>query len=474
MTGLLLILLPVIATLLALGWSRRIYPSRALAALAVIPLVMCIFGVFLPAVHTPLVAIHWGMLSLDVSSVVLVLLFIAGLAAVDCFTLPKKNVFSAERQMGRVASLRQKHPVTLTLFNHSGRSYTVHVRDGVPADLHPSPRQFALRIPARSRAIKHYLLRSTRRGAFQLSQVFIRGTSRLRLWQRLFSYPVESTLHVYPDMKQLSEYAVLARLNRLNLLGVRRTRKIGQDNEFERLRDYIVGDNYKHIDWRTTSRRRKLTVKEFQRNQSQTLVFMVDCGRMMTGQVEQLSLLDHALNAMLMLSYVALSHGDSVGLICFSDEVHTYVPPKAGKSQMNRLLHASFDRFPQLVESRYDQAFLYLNAHCRKRSLVIFISNVIDEVNSHQIQRYLTNMVGRHLPLAALLRDRSMYQAVEVAQPVGESLYRAAAAADILVWRHQVLADLTARGVLSVDAFPEDLTAPLINRYLDAKARHLL
>src|SRR5690606_13520300 len=232
---------------------------------------------------------------------------------------------------GRVASLKQKHDVTLTLVNHTGRAWTVQIRDGVPPELHPTPRQLVLRIPARGRAIKRYQLRSTRRGAFELTQVFVRAVSRLRLWQRLLAYPVPSTLHVYPDMKQLSEYAVLARLNRLNLLGVRRTRRIGQDNEFERLRDSIVGDNYKHIDWRTTSRRRKLTVKEFQRNQSQTLVFMVDCGRMMTNQAEHLSLLEHAFNAMLMLSYVALNHGDSVGLICFCDVIHTYVPPKAGR-----------------------------------------------------------------------------------------------------------------------------------------------
>ena len=474
MITLALLLVPPLAALIALARLGRIYPTRLLAGLAALPIVLSVPGIFWESLHRPLIQLRLGGWELEVGAVLLVGLAVAALAAVDAFSLPKRDTFSAERQMGRVASLKQKHDVELTLLNHSSRDWTVNVRDGVPPDLHPTPQQFALRVPARSRATKRYQLRSTRRGAFELTQVFLRAVSRLRLWQRLLSYPVKNTLHVYPDMKQLSEYAVLARLNRLNLLGVRRTRRIGQDNEFERLRDYIVGDNYKHIDWRTTSRRRKLTVKEFQRNQSQTLVFMVDCGRMMTNQAENLSLLDHAFNAMLMLSYVALSHGDAVGLICFSDEIHTYVPPKAGRSQMNRLLHASFDRFPRLVESRYDQAFLYLNAHCRKRSLVIFISNVIDEVNSHQIQRYLANMVGRHLPMAALLRDRSLFKAVDEPAPSGEALYRAAAAADILIWRHQVLADLQARGVLSVDTFPEDLTAPLINRYLDVKARHLL
>ena len=256
--------------------------------------------------------------------------------------------------------------------------------------------------------------------------------------------------------------------------GVRRARKIGQDNDYERLRDFTRDDNYRHIDWRSTARRNKLTVKDFQSSQSQRVIFLLDCGRMMTNQVAGLSLLDHTLNAMLMLSHVALRQGDSVGLLCFSDCVHTYVPPRSGRKQMNQLMHAVFDRFPKLTESRYDEAFLYLNTHCKKRSLVILVTNLIDEVNSHQIEQYLGSVVGRHLALGVLLRDHRLFDAAEVTQPTGRNLYTAAAAAEILTWRHQVLTDLEHRGVLSLDVFPEDMTAPLLNRYLDIKARHLL
>jgi uncharacterized protein (DUF58 family) len=304
--------------------------------------------------------------------------------------------------------------------------------------------------------------------------IFLRARSRLGLWQRDYRYPAAATIHVYPDIGQLAEYAVLARTNRLSLMCVRRTRRIGQDNEFERLRDYTLDDNYKHIDWKSTARRNKLTVRDFQANQSQRIVFLLDCGRMMTNSVEGLSLLDHALNAVLMMSFVALRQGDSVGLLAFSDEIHTYVPPRGGMSQMNHLLHASFDRFPRLVESRYDQAFLYLASHCRKRSLVVLVTNVIDEVNSRQIDQYLASLVGRHLPLGVLLRDRRLFDAANAKVEDEPVLYRAAAAAEILTWRRQVLRDLVAQGVLALDLFPEQMTAPLVNRYLEIKARHLL
>jgi uncharacterized protein (DUF58 family) len=175
-----------------------------------------------------------------------------------------------------------------------------------------------------------------------------------------------------------------------------------------------------------------------------------------------------------MLSYVALRQGDSIGLICFSDEIHAYVPPRSGMNQMNHLLHASFDRFPRLVESRYDEAFFYLSSRCQKRSLVILVTNLIDEVNSNQVERHLSCLVGRHLPLGVMLRDHRLFDAADQPTAHDVGLFRAAAAAEILTWRHQVLTDLTHRGVLALDVFPEDMTAPLVNQYLDIKARHLL
>lgn len=448
----------------ALGLWFRIFPHRPLIYLALLPAGLSLLFL-LPRI------------SRDTTAWFPLLLFdavLAAVAAADLLTLPRRKSFSIDRETGRIASLGQAHPVTLIVSNYTQIPRFVWVRDGVPHELNPQPPEFRLALAARSRGVFNYQCHSIRRGAFVLSSAYLRVRSRWGFWQRFLDYEVASTIHVYPDMKQVSEYALLARTNRLTLMGVRRTRKIGQDNEFERLRDYTPDDNYKHIDWRSTARRQKLIVKDFQANQSQRLIFMLDCGRMMTNLCGELSLLDHALNSLLMLSYVALAHGDSVGLLSFSDEIHTFVPPAGGMHHMNRLLHAGFDRFPQLVESRYDQAFLYLASHCRKRSLVVLISNLIDEVNANQIGRYLKNFSGKHLPLGVLLRDHRLFDPAENPSPEGESLYQAAVAADILTWRSQVLADLDAKGVLTLDVYPENLTTPLINSYLEIKARHLL
>ena len=454
-----LLLVLVTAPLVVAAVAKRAFPHLALVALLFVPALLSV-GVLFQA------GVVWLVGALDVAIVLV--------ALVDLALLPRASAFAAERQTSRIASLRKSHHVTLTVSNLRRRGFFLWVRDDVPQQFEADPAQFALRLAGRSRATLHYEMKASVRGSFELAVVHLCVRSPLGMWRQFVRCPAGSVVNVYPDMKQLSEYAVLARTNRLSLMGVRRTRRIGQDNEFERLRDFTRDDNYKHIDWRTTARRNKLTVKDFQANQSQRIVFLVDCGRMMTNEAAGLSLLDHALNAVLMLSYVALRQGDSVGLICFSDQIHTFVPIRGGMKQMNHLLHASFDRFPQHVESRYDQAFFYLSSRCRKRSLVVLISNIIDDVNAHQIGQHLSTLTGRHLPLGVLLRDRRIFEAADDPATRDHGSYRAAAAAEILTWRHRVLADLTHKGVLSLDVFPEDLTAPLVNCYMEVKARHLL
>jgi uncharacterized protein (DUF58 family) len=462
----------ILSPTLFLAYFGRIYPTyRWMFVLVPITLLLIagiIFSLFQDAENGKWLFSFIARTMVVVDAVAIVLL------AIDLLSVIRRSQIRVERSMMRVASLAKSHEVTLQLSNMSQRSWTIDIRDDQPDGLYPEPAEQRLTLPASKRAVLTYQLRAHRRGEFLFEKTFLRLHSRFGFWVRDTFKEVPGTLHVYPDMKQLAEYAILARTNRLSLIGVRRTRKVGQDNNFERLRDYNDGDNYKHIDWRSTARRQKITVKQFQSDHSQRIVFMVDCGRMMTNEFQGLNLVDYALNSMLMLSYVALQQRDSVGLLCFSDRVHDYVPLASGRSHMNRLLHASFDRFPTMVQSRFDSAFLHFSGQCRRRSMVVLITNVIDEVSANQITNYLSNLSGRHLPVLALLRDHRMFDYADYPDIDDTVLYRSAAAAQILVWRNEVIRRVQRQGVLVVDAFPEQLTSPLVNQYLEAKAKHLL
>ncbi len=443
------------------AWKLKIYPSIWWTVILAISLIASVLTIFVPDFLIVAAAID---------------LFLIAIAAIDFLWLylNTNRGIEVSRTIPRTCSLGVPLTSEVTVENRTSMTLIGNVRDDLPENFDSSPDEHLLRLPPMGRMTARRKLTPGRRGAFKLEYVYLRFSSPRKLWIRHLRLDVASPLNVYPDMKQLSDYALLARTNRLSLIGVRKTRRVGQDSEFERLRDYTRDDNYRHIDWRSTARRRKLTVRQFQNDQSQRVIFMLDCGRMMTNERDGYTLLDHALNSTLMMAYVALSQGDAVGMLCFSDTIHSYIPPRGGNSQMNRLIQAGFDQFPRLVESRYDQAFLYLSSHCKRRSLVVLATNVIDEVNAGAVVDYLGNINGQHLPLGVLLRDREMFDAAD--SPDGDKfqMYRAAAAADILLWRDQVLKDLQHRGVLVVDAFPDELTAPLVNQYLEVKAKHLL
>ena len=455
---LVLILLMAVPLFLISYFGQR-YPTRRLFWVIGIPTLISLAIIQVPF-------LGWCLIILDLA--------ILAVAAFDLFTIVTANFFSVERQVIQIASLKKSHDCELIVTNTSNHLCLVEVKDDLPGSFVATPDHFQYWLKPKSRASMRYSFTSHQRGRFTLECVYLRVASRLGLWQAYYSIPLNSQINVYPDLKQISEYDLLARTNRLNLLGVRKTRRIGSDNEFERLRDFRQDDNYKFIDWRSTARRNKLTVRDFQSNQSQRIIFMVDCGRMMTGRVGDISMLDHSLNAMLMLSYIALRQGDSVGLVCFSDSIHTSIPPRNGVKHLNRLLHASFDQHPKFVESRYDRAFLHLKRHFHKRALVVLITNVIDEINSNQIEQYMSTLTGRHLPLASLLRDHQMFDAIDNYQGGSKDLYTAAAAAKIATWRQQVITDLQHQGVLTLDVFPQQLTAQLVNQYLAIKAKHLL
>ena len=288
---------------------------------------------------------------------------------------------------------------------------------------------------------------------------------------RTLRIPLPDVVQVYPNLRQLDDYAILARCDRLSMMGVRRIRRPGHENDFERLRDYTPDDEFRHIDWRSTARRNQLIVREFRSTRRQRILLALDCGRMMTNETDQgVTLFDHALNSALLLSYVALRQGDEVGVICFSDQVHSLVPPSGGAGQMNRLLHATFDQFPRMVESRPQAAMLQLQQRRMRRSLLVCYSNLADEAAAARLSGALAVVSKQHLALGVFLRDPHVFDAMRPEQ-IERAPARAAAAGSVIHWRWTVLRSLRRRGVLLLDEPPDRLAPSLVNEYLEIKAR---
>ena len=451
-----------------------IYPTGRFIWLAAIPALVSLFVLPVPIVvktgATNVILEYSTLIILTIDAALLSLFIFDGIL------IPRRKRFTARRTGDKIFSVGYAHKVSLEVYMRRGLFNTVK---GLVRDDH-SEAMRALNFPGAPAILRsgknhiNYKLRVLSRGNFNLEHVYLTLFSPLGLVKKSLLLSCHTSLRVYPDLKAISRYVLLARKSHLGLLGIRRAPRAGGDNDFERLRDFQRDDEFRHIDWKSSAKHDKLIVRTYQMSQNQTLIFMLDCGRMMTAEIEGRSMLDYALNSLLLLARVALDQGDRVGLLAFSDRVLRYVEPRSGAGQHRRLVRAGYDLFAGYEESNFEHAFRYLNMVCRKRSLVCLIGNVIDEMNAEMMNSYLSAAARRHLPFAVLLKYRDIRLMLDRPPQDQDELFSQAAAADFLLWRQRVIQRLKNRGVLTLEAYPEKLDANLINEYLWIKARKLL
>ncbi len=442
-----------------------IYPSRLLVLLLLGPCLLSAMLIF----DDRLAA---GIYLLDAVIVILVLFdFFAG-------RINPKNVH-IETRIPSTWSLGRSEDILIRCEYHGQRPRLGRIRLDLPPHVYAKPDVVGVVLDEKHILEINLQVYASQRGRVELDGVFVEVRSIFGLWNSHYQLGKKQTVFVYPNIKQLSDYALLARTNRLALIGVRKMRTIGGDTDFERLRDYQSDDPIQRIDWKASARRDELIVRDYQPNQSQSIMLMIDAGRMMVTKNEgsdkhQYTMLDHAINASLLLAYVAIKQGDRVGLIAYADGIKRFVPCAGGEKQIHKLIHAVHDVHAELVESHHEEAFLYLQKMERKRSLVVMFSHVLDDVNAMHIEQQCKNLVGRHLPLAVLLRDQSLHQHVEQAPTSSKKLWLTTAAAHICNWRQDLIDRLSAHGSLVLDSDPDDLNAGVISRYLELKAKHLI
>jgi uncharacterized protein (DUF58 family) len=435
-------------------------PSARLALLAVVPL---LFGV-VTAVEPALV---WPMLFADLALVLL--------AATDAW-LGRAVLVQVKREPPRIFSVGRANLVRLHVTSTAKRPLLVHVNDDLAAALVSEDLPTTARVPATGHTLVSYHVRPSRRGLYELGDHHLRWDTPLRLWQRQIRIPARDPVRVYPDVQAVRTYEMLARQSRENRM-VRTVRLRGGENEFEALRDYQRDDEYRAIDWKATARRQKLIAREYQQERNQSVLCMLDCGRLMTAESEGLSQLDHALNAVLMLAHVATRAGDQVGLLAFDERVRAFLPPQAGRRAAQRVIAASYDIHAQIVETDFAAAYGYLSQRLRKRSLVVLFTEVIDEVSARSVVRTVRGLGPRHLGLCVLFRDETVEGMAEPhgANPVQPAdLYQRAAAAEAIAWRDRLVRELQEAGALVLHVSPGKLTPALINKYLRIKAERLL
>jgi uncharacterized protein (DUF58 family) len=389
------------------------------------------------------------------------------LALLDAAAVLRAAAPTIERRVSHSIALGQAAEVALRAHNAGSRRLELQVFDEHPADMTVEGLPARLTVPARGWAEIRYTARPLERGVRQFGEIDVLIRSPLRIWLRRCRAGTPASVRVYPNFAAVAKYTLLATDHRLSQLGIRHKRRRGEGLEFHQLREYRRGDVLRQIDWKATSRYRKLVSREYQDERDQQVFFLIDCGRRMAAREEGLSHFDMCLNAVLLLAYVALRQGDAVGVMSFSG-TERFLPPQKGMDVLRALLEFLFDLQPSLQVPDYLAAASAAAQRLRKRSLIVLVTNLRDE-DGEEIGTAQRLLRQRHLVLLANLRETALRALAEREVVDFDDAIAVAAAHRYLSAREQAHNALHAQGAYSLDVEPQALSVQLVNSYLDVK-----
>ncbi|HEX6373235.1 MAG TPA: DUF58 domain-containing protein [Longimicrobium sp.] len=400
--------------------------------------------------------------------VVLVVLLVA-----DALSVPGADGLRVTRRAPARISLGARAEVEIRIDNRTPRRVRARVTDDLPPILERVGDDVAdVWLPARREERVAYTVRSLRRGDGELGDLHLRVAGPLGLAWRQRRMNRADAVRVVPGVLEVKRYRLLGLRNRLREAGFRSVRQRGEGGAFESLREYVRGDDPRTVDWKASARRGNLIVRQFELERRQNVVIAIDAGRLMTQKVGERERLDYALTAALLLADVARVHDDAVGLLVFSDRVEAFIPP--ARNSVSRLAEALGEVHARMVEPNYPAAFTYLSRQVRKRSLLVLFTDLIDPLASASVVSQLSRAAERHLPLVVAIRNPDLEAAAAQTAPDEATVYRRAAAEELLQARAAALAAMQRAGVLVADTRPGDAVPAVVNRYLDVKRRGVL
>ncbi|WP_268797739.1 DUF58 domain-containing protein [Pseudomonas huanghezhanensis] len=402
-------------------------------------------------------------------TLLLLLGVVAALDALKLWRLPSPRL---QRLLPGSLALGRWSDVRIDIQHDYARRLPIEVFDHGPVsasqrfDVENLPQGIELR-PNRTAQLG-YRLRPTSRGQFTFERIEISLPSALRLWTSRRYIAAAGSTRVYPDFARLHGGQLLAVDNWLSQLGVRQRQRRGMGLEFNQLREFREGDSLRQIDWKATARQRTPITREYQDERDQQIMFMLDCGRRMRSQDGDLTHFDHALNASLLLSHVALRQGDAVGLSTFAADQHRFLPPGKGTAQLSLLLNSVYDLNSTQRPADYSAAVRQLLVRQKRRALVVLMTNLRDEDDDELLAA--VKQLGRyHRVLVASLREEVLDGLRATQVQTWQQALDYCGTVDFLNARSTVHERLIAHGVPVLDVRPSDLGPELISQYLSWK-----
>jgi len=411
--------------------------------------------------------LKWVALAYDVGLLIV--------AVIDSRTSRLRKGVVITREFGGRFAVGAETEVRINVQNATNRAIQVIVKDEFPPQMTLNGvREGRIDVEAQSSATLIYGLTPPKRGRFEFGVTALRFKSRLKLvWcETKVTEPV--SVKVYPNMRRAREAELKALGARSVVSSHRKTSWRGEGREFESMRDYVRGDELRHISWTATARRGKLTTRQYQIERDQTILIALDAGRLMTARIEEETKLDSAVHATLALISAAARAGDNAGLVVFGRKIKSYLPPSRGRDHIESALEALYAVEPEMIEPSYARAFEFIAANSKRRALIVLLTDLVDEEGSKELLTSLHLLRPRHLPLVVTIADRDLKAVVQESPTTVGQLFTQSVAEEIIYHREAALRLVESQGGLALDVTAAALAPSLLETYLRVKERGLL
>ncbi len=386
--------------------------------------------------------------------------------------LPKEGV-AGRREVADRLSNGDHNPIQISLQNNYPFLIRLKVIDEIPFQFQVRDFLLSYRLKEKEGKTYQYTLRPVKRGEYSFGVLNVYVGSILGLVVRRYRFDNDKNVKVYPSFLQMRKYELLAISNRLTEAGIKKIRRISNNNEFEQIRDYVQGDDIRTINWKATARRSSLMVNQYQDEKSQEVYSLIDMGRTMKMPFEEMTLVDYSINASLVISNIAMYKQDKAGIMTYSKQVHSFLPAERKKFQMMKIMDVLYNQDTGFEEADYEKVYAHLGRNVKKRSLLLLYTN-FEGMSSLQRQLSTFRAIARnHLLVVIFFKNTEIRQILEEKPNNLEGIYVKTIAEKFEYEKRQIVKELHKHGVHSILTAPKDLNVNVINKYMELKAMGL-
>ena len=385
----------------------------------------------------------------------------------------RKGILGARNHAERFSN-GDENPVRLELENKYPFMIVCKIVDEIPFQFQRRDVLFVANLEAGQSKHIEYHLRPVKRGEYDFGTMNVFVSSSIGLINRRYQFQQPTLVPVYPSYMQMRKYQLMAISNRLTEVGVKKIRRLGHSMEFEQVKEYVQGDDYRTLNWKATARKGQLMVNNFTDEKSQQVYCVIDKGRVMKMPFEGMSLLDYAINASLVLSNVALLKQDKAGLVTFSEQIGASLSASSRPVQMESILEVLYNQKTRYLESDFEKLYTHLRRKINQRSLVVLFTNFESLSGMQRHLPYLRKIASHHLLVTVFFENTELKAVVSSEAKNTEDVYLKTVAEKFAYEKRLIAKELQQYGILSILTPPQDLTVNTINKYLELKARQAI